>query len=72
MKTLPIQLPEKAIELFCQRWQIKELALFGSVLRDDFRPDSDIDVLVTFSPEAKVILRSCLYKYLFTLPKLHQ
>jgi predicted nucleotidyltransferase len=50
----------------------KELALFGSVLRDDFRPDSDIDVLVTFSPEAKVILRSCLYKYLFTLPKLHQ
>jgi uncharacterized protein len=36
---------------FCQRWQITEFALFGSVLRDDFRPDSDIDVLVTFSPE---------------------
>ena len=38
---------------FCQRWQIVELALFGSVLRDDFRPDSDIDVLVRFAPDAK-------------------
>ncbi|MEO0489402.1 MAG: nucleotidyltransferase family protein, partial [Cyanobacteria bacterium J06659_2] len=37
---------------FCQRWHIAEFALFGSVLRDDFRPDSDIDVLVTFSPSA--------------------
>jgi len=36
---------------FCDRWQITEFALFGSVLRDDFRPDSDIDVLLTFSPE---------------------
>jgi len=35
---------------FCQRWKITEFALFGSVLRDDFRPDSDIDVLVTFAP----------------------
>ena len=37
---------------FCQRWHITEFALFGSVLRDDFRPDSDIDVLVTFSPDS--------------------
>ena len=37
---------------FCKRWRITELALFGSILRDDFRPDSDIDVLVTFEPEA--------------------
>lgn len=44
---------EKIVE-FCQRWQITELALFGSVLRDDFRPDSDVDVLVTFAPEAKI------------------
>jgi predicted nucleotidyltransferase len=36
---------------FCRRWQINEFALFGSVLNDDFRPDSDIDVLLTFSPE---------------------
>jgi len=36
---------------FCRRWKIKEFALFGSVLRDDFRPDSDVDVLVSFAPE---------------------
>ena len=41
------------IEAFCQRWKIKEFSFFGSILRDDFRPSSsDIDVLVTFSPEA--------------------
>jgi predicted nucleotidyltransferase len=37
---------------FCRRWKITEFSLFGSVLRDDFRPDSDVDVLVTFAPEA--------------------
>jgi predicted nucleotidyltransferase len=46
-------LSDAAIAEFCCRWQIQEMALFGSVLRDDFRPDSDIDVLVTFSPQAK-------------------
>jgi len=35
---------------FCQRWQVAELALFGSVLRDDFDADSDIDILVSFTP----------------------
>jgi predicted nucleotidyltransferase len=39
--------PHDKIVEFCKRWQIAGLALFGSVLRDDFRPDSDIDVLVT-------------------------
>jgi len=42
-----------AIAEFCQRWQISEFSLFGSVLREDFRPDSDIDILVTFAPDAK-------------------
>jgi predicted nucleotidyltransferase len=37
---------------FCRRWQVTELSLFGSVLRDDFRPDSDLDVLVTFAADA--------------------
>ena len=37
---------------FCERWQIAELALFGSVLRDDFGPESDVDVLVGFRPTA--------------------
>lgn len=42
------------IAAFCKRRQITELALFGSVLRDDFGPSSDIDVLVEFSPNAKL------------------
>jgi predicted nucleotidyltransferase len=37
---------------FCQRWCIRELAVFGSTLGDDFGPDSDVDLLVTFAPEA--------------------
>jgi len=45
------KLPEQEISQFCQRWQIKELALFGSILRPDFRPESDVDVLVDFQPE---------------------
>ena len=35
---------------FCQRWQVSELALFGSVLRDDFSANSDVDILVSFTP----------------------
>jgi predicted nucleotidyltransferase len=37
---------------FCRRWKVAELALFGSALRDDFGPDSDVDLLVTFAPDA--------------------
>jgi hypothetical protein len=40
---------QAAIADLCQRWQIEEFALFGSVLRDDFHSDSDIDILTTFS-----------------------
>lgn len=47
-----IEIPIEQIADFCQRWKITEFAFFGSVLRDDFRPDSDIDVLVTFAPNA--------------------
>ncbi|HEU5315085.1 MAG TPA: nucleotidyltransferase domain-containing protein, partial [Chloroflexota bacterium] len=45
--------PEQ-IKRLCRKWQIAELSLYGSVLRDDFRPDSDVDVLVTFLPDAHV------------------
>jgi uncharacterized protein len=48
--TVRISLKREEVAAFCQRWQITELAFFGSVLRDDFRPDSDVDVLVTFAP----------------------
>ena len=47
-----INIPKDKIAEFCHRWKITEFALFGSVLRDDFRPDSDIDVLVTFAADA--------------------
>jgi len=49
---LRIDIPEEPIADFCRRWKIAELAFFGSVLRDDFGPDSDVDVLVTFAPDA--------------------
>ena len=44
--------PKDKIVAFCKKWKITELALFGSVLREDFRQDSDVDVLVTFSPDS--------------------
>jgi uncharacterized protein len=47
-----IDLPMKEITEFCDRWQVIEFSLFGSVLRDDFRTDSDVDVMVEFSPDA--------------------
>ncbi|OUC05427.1 DNA polymerase subunit beta [Litorilinea aerophila] len=47
---LPIHLYKEAIADFCRRWGIVEFAIFGSALRDDFRPDSDVDVLVSFAP----------------------
>ncbi len=49
---LRIPINRAKIEEFCRKWKITELSFFGSVLRDDFRPDSDVDVLVAFAPEA--------------------
>lgn len=48
-----IDLSISQIKEICDRWQITEFALFGSVLRDDFNPTSDIDVLITFAPNAR-------------------
>ena len=45
-----IPIPTETLAEFCRRHHIRKLSLFGSVLRDDFRPDSDIDVLVKFEP----------------------
>jgi uncharacterized protein len=47
-----IPLPLDEIESLCRKWRIRELSLFGSVLRDDFHPGSDVDLLVQFEPEA--------------------
>ncbi len=49
-----IDIPRAQIEDFCQRHHIRRLSLFGSVLRDDFGTQSDVDVLVEFEPEARV------------------
>jgi len=46
-----LHVPSDKIAEFCRRHHIRKLALFGSVLRDDFRPDSDVDVLVEFEPD---------------------
>lgn len=49
-----IPIPKDEIAKFCRKHRIRKLALFGSVLRDDFRPESDVDVLVEFEPDTRV------------------
>jgi predicted nucleotidyltransferase len=51
MQTLPISIPTEAVADFCRRHGITSLALFGSVLREDFGPESDVDFLVEFAPD---------------------
>ena len=47
-----LELGRPAVAAFCRRWKVRELAVFGSALREDFRPDSDVDFLVSFEPDA--------------------
>lgn len=51
---LPVEIDSARLEEFCQRWKIAELSAFGSVLREDFQPSSDLDLLVSFAPDARV------------------
>jgi len=53
-KKKKFRIPRKKIAEFCKRWSINEFALFGSALRADFRPDSDVDVLVSIDPKAHI------------------
>ena len=65
-KKLPIEIPKEEIEQFCQRHHIRKLSLFGSVLRDDFIPGSDVDFLVEFEPgKLRVSLRLSVWKWNF-------
>ena len=48
---LRIEVDQEKIAEFCRRWKIAEFSLFGSVLREDFGPNSDVDVLITFEPD---------------------
>jgi len=54
MTAQKIEIPVQEIADLCRRYQVRELAVFGSFLRDDFRPDSDIDLLVEFAPDAEI------------------
>jgi predicted nucleotidyltransferase len=56
MKQQEIAISRERIASFCQRWNVVEFSLFGSILREDFHPESDIDVLVTFAPDARISL----------------
>lgn len=47
-----LDVPMEQIAEFCRKWKIRQFSLFGSVLREDFRPDSDVDVLVSFQPHS--------------------
>lgn len=51
-RKLKIQLPQRELAALCKRWKIRELYVFGSVLRDDFRPTSDVDLMVSFEIDA--------------------
>jgi predicted nucleotidyltransferase len=56
MELRGVSIPEDRIAEFCRRHGVKRLALFGSILREDFRPDSDVDVLVEFLPGVRYSL----------------
>ena len=56
MNKAKIRIPKTKIAQFCKRWNVSEFALFGSVLRPDFRPESDVDILISFLPDAHVTL----------------
>jgi len=65
---IQIDVPMDRIEAFCRKWKVKELALFGSVLREDFGPDSDVDVLVTFEQD----MPWSLYEFVDMIDELKQ
>ncbi|NPA31495.1 MAG: nucleotidyltransferase family protein [Chloroflexi bacterium] len=52
MNHAPLRVSSAELAAFCQRWQVRALSLFGSALRDDFGPTSDVDLLVEFEPRA--------------------
>jgi len=52
MNNVLISLPSDKIASFCRRWKALELAIFGSALREDFSPESDLDFLISFAPDA--------------------
>lgn len=56
MSKVKIKVPKTKIAEFCKRWNVAEFAIFGSALSKDFRPDSDVDIMVSFAPNVSVSL----------------
>ncbi|HDK81313.1 MAG TPA: nucleotidyltransferase [Nitrospirae bacterium] len=56
MNKIHIEMPKEKIAEFCKKWKVREFAIFGSALRSDFRPDSDVDIIVDFEPGARISL----------------
>jgi len=57
---IQIEIPREKVADFCRRHHIRKLSLFGSVLRDDFGPESDVDVLVEFEPDVKLSIQDII------------
>ena len=53
MSAIHMTIDKERIAHFCKKWKIVRIAFFGSILRDDFRPDSDVDVMVAFKPNSQ-------------------
>ena len=51
---ITFELPVDSIRKLCERYHVRELSLFGSAVREDFKPESDVDLLVAFQPDAKI------------------
>ncbi len=60
MKLNQIEIPEDQIADFCRKWNLSELSLFGSILREDFSDQSDVDVLIAFGPGGQMTLESMM------------
>ncbi len=56
MKNAPLDIDKEGLASFYARWQVLELDLFGAALRDDFGPESDVDILAVYAPDAKIAL----------------
>jgi uncharacterized protein len=54
LSRVQVEIPKAGLEDLCRRYRVRRLALFGSVIGKDFRPDSDVDILVSFQPDAGV------------------
>ena len=60
MRVHDLEIPTEGVAEFCRKWHVREMWVFGSILRDDFRPESDVDVLVAFDADYSWRLRDLI------------